>query len=142
MIYLVPSEGDFSDLSDILKRAQIPLITPASIRQMILETAGSPISIVAASNEQLLVLNRHATQLLEEVPSVVVGVPGLVYAGDWYTLASTFPPLDWSELEKKASKSGHTAHDLSAVEQRSVGSILSERPEESEPESDPTNLEV
>lgn len=48
-----------------------------------------------------------------------MGVPGLIYTGEWGAMASAFPMIDFSELESKLRKTGHTAHSLEDVSTRS-----------------------
>nr|QYF49734.1 MAG: hypothetical protein [Jiangsu sediment cysto-like virus 6] len=128
--YIVPNDGDFDILAATTKKAGVPLITPSSLREMILETDGVPLAIVGLGAEPLLILNRHAATLLSEVPTVVTSVPGLIYSGEWFTLASAFPAVDWTELERKLAKSGHTAFTTRDLQKRSVGSVANERLED------------
>jgi hypothetical protein len=128
-LYLVPGDGNFSELTAQLERAGMSLVTPKTLRELIVSSSSETSIVAAIRPESMLILNRHASELLEELPEVVIGVLGLIYASEWYSLASTFPPVDWSELVKKTSKSGHTARNLDDVETRGNGSLATSRPE-------------
>lgn len=128
-VYLVPNEGDFSAIEEVAKKAGVTLITPRNVRDFILESSDQTLVIAAVGPEILLVLNRHARQLVDELPSALIGVPNLLYSGEWFTLASTFVSIDWSEMEAKLSKSGHTAFNPEDHEARSVGAVIQEESE-------------
>lgn len=108
-LYLIPNVGDFSRLADQAARAKVPLLTPSTIRELILTSAGENTAIASVKAEDLLVLNKYAPTLMDEMPTIVMSVPGLIYSGEWMALASAFPSVDWMELERKISKSGHMA---------------------------------
>nr|QYF49689.1 MAG: hypothetical protein [Guangxi cysto-like virus 2] len=117
-IYIVPHVGDFDKISEISKRARVEVATVNTVREFILATHGKPIMIAAVSSRDLMILARYASTLLDEMPTVVISAPGLIYEGGWSTHATAFPPIDWTELEGKLSKSGTLAtnpDDLEAV---------------------------
>jgi len=109
-VYIVPDAGDFSEITEVSKKAGVEIISAQTIRQLIMETASKPIVISSIRGQDLLVLNRHAPTLIDELPTVVMSVPGIVYTGEWVSLASSFPAIDWTELASKLSKSGHLAN--------------------------------
>lgn len=120
-VYVIPNQGDFDTLLSMIKKASVPLITPGTVREFIIESTVAPVVVAAVSPEQLLVLTRHAQTLLDEVPFALISVPGPVYTGDWVTMASTFPPLDYTELERKLAKSGHVSMDTKSLSSRPTG---------------------
>nr|QYF49821.1 MAG: hypothetical protein 1 [Yunnan farmland cysto-like virus] len=117
-IYIIPSDGDFQQLTEVTTRAEVPLLTPQTLREFILATNGLSIAVVTMSAENMLVLSRHAATLVDEIPTVVMSVPGAAYTGEWMMLASYFPPMDWIELERKLKKSGHMATTPGSLEKR------------------------
>jgi hypothetical protein len=121
-IYIVPSNGDFSEIQEIASRAGVELFTPQTIREFILQTHDIPFAIVAMGPDDMLALSRHAATLVPEMPSVVASVPGLIYEGSWVSQATAFPSIDWSEMAKKMEKSGHLATTPEDLEKRDVGS--------------------
>lgn len=126
-LYLIPNVGDFSRLADQAARAKVPLLTPSTIRELILTSSGENTAIASVRAEDLLVLNRYAPTLMDEMPTIVMSVPGLVYSGEWMALASAFPSIDWVELERKISKSGHMATSPEDLPGRSTTPV-DERP--------------
>jgi hypothetical protein len=69
----------------------------------------------------LHVINRNAKQLITEMPSVVMAVPGMIYSAEWNIAASFYPIMDFTELESKIAKSGTIAHDVDQLEKRGGG---------------------
>lgn len=138
--YIVPQEGNFDALTELTQRAGVTQITPKALRELVIEDAQNSVLVGALNTEHILILNRYASQLLEEVPTVVIGVPGLAYSGEWYTLAASFPPIDWSEFEKKLAKSGSTAYTKEDLEVRSVSAPVREDEPEVE-NSDPIDVD-
>lgn len=108
-LYLLPPVFNDSEIQALTKRAGVAFANFASVRDIILADNGAPYVIGSVSAQDLLVLTRHASTLMSEVPSVVVAAPGFSYTGDWVSLASALPSLDWTELVQKLSRSGHTA---------------------------------
>lgn len=86
-----------------------------------METEGSPVVFASMQVKDLLVLNRHASTLVVELPSVVMSVPGLAYDGEWVSVAAALPSVDWKEIEKKVAKSGFLANTPDQLESRDRG---------------------
>lgn len=128
-IYVLPATGAFDEIIEVTQRAKVPLHTPSTLREFILSTATeeSPIQVATLTAEQILLLNRAAEQLLDQLPTVIVAAPGVFYQGDWMTTAASFPVIDWLELKSKLSKSGHTAYSRAALQSKDSG-ILVMRP--------------
>lgn len=121
-VYLLPLVTDPSEICEILQRAGLELHQFATVRDFILKTAeSSTVSVGTMRPQDLLVLNRHATTLVIELPSIVMSAPGVVYTGDWVSTASALPAVDWRELKDKLSKSGHTAYTPETLEARGQG---------------------
>jgi hypothetical protein len=122
-IYFVPTTGDHEKLIDLGSKAGIHVSFPATVRDFIIESAEHSHGIFAMTTESLMTLTRHAKQLLSEMPSVVLSVPGVVYTADWNIAATSFHPLDWSEIESKLSKTGLVAHEIDDLEKRDQGTM-------------------
>lgn len=120
-VYLLPSSGEFSEIVELAKKAQVEVVTPGSLRDFILSTEGKPLVIATLRDQDIQVLNRHSTTLVNELPTIVMGAPGPIYTGEWVTLASAFPAIDYSELKAKLSKSGHLATSPEDLEKRGKG---------------------
>lgn len=120
-IYIIPEGVDNKDLSDTLARFGAPLLRPARLRDFILETQGAALTVSTLSVADLMVLNRHAATLLDEVPTVVLSIPGALYTSEWMSVASALPAIDWIELGKKLQKSGHTANNVEQLGARARG---------------------
>lgn len=107
--YLIPDSGNFDELSERVKTAGATLITPQSVRELILNENDSTLVIAGVSAMDMMVISRHSDTLMAEMPSVVMSVPGIIYPGDWMSAAAIFPPMDFKEIEGKLLKSGTTA---------------------------------
>lgn len=120
MHYLVPAAGDFDPLLEVLKPAQVEFITPKTVREYMIGVHGKT-TVVAAVDEVILAfLSAHATQLLEEYPSRIISVPGLIENADnaWSRNGAVFPPVDWMTFSKNMAKSGTVAHTAEDAEKR------------------------
>lgn len=136
-IYLFPLGSDLGDITEITKKAGVSFESFATVRELILKSQGHPISLGMIGPQELLVINRHATTLLDEMPSVVMSAPGVLYTPDWMSLASAFPAVDWKEIQGKLSKSGHLATTPEQLEKRNLGANT--RPDDVPPVSKPMN---
>lgn len=125
MHYIIPDTGDFAEVQEIASRSQIPLLSPQTVREYILQTDGEHTAFVSMKAAELLVLMRHAATLLIDMPSVVMSAPGMIYTADWMSAVAVFPPLDWRTVEKSLAKSGTTAYDPEQAEKREVGAPIS-----------------
>lgn len=67
---------------------------------------------------ELMVLQRHMDTLLVEVPSVVTGVPGAFYSGEWNMFAGHLISEPYSSLEQQLSKSGFLSHTTDQAVER------------------------
>lgn len=122
-IYIIPAAGNPSDLFDAATRARVPVIQVKTVRDYILGTHEVPLAIIVVPTEVLLVLNRHASTLLSELPSAVFAVPGVIYDAGWNTYATAYPAVDASELMAKLSKSGRLANNPDELERQNEGSV-------------------
>lgn len=121
MIYLIPSVGDFKAVNEVVVTAGGTLATPQTVRELIIhDEMDVPFTVLAVTAEMLLVMNRFAKQVLKEMPYVVMSVPGAVYDGEWTSLASAFPPMDFHDLARNMSKSGHLANTPEQLQARDV----------------------
>lgn len=121
MIYIVPANGDATELTALTSRAQIPFVQPANVREFILGIEGVPLGVMAVNEETLLVLSRHAAQLMVELPSVLTSVPGLMYDQSWMAMGTYFPPTHWKTFSESNKRSGVTSHTPDVLESRRVG---------------------
>lgn len=123
MMYLIPRTGDLDSLIEMVKRARGVFISPVTIRDLILEESSSKsnVVVVAISAEQLSILTRYPAELLDDVPFAVHAIPGAVYDANWSNAATALPPLDYLELEKMLSKSGHTSFTVDQLEKKHTG---------------------
>lgn len=120
-IYLLPPGNDLVEITEVTKKAGVLFEQFGSLREMILAAQGNPICVGTLTPQDLLVLNRYARTLVEELPTVVMSAPGVIYTADWMSLASAFPAVDWKEILGKLSKSGHLATQPEQLEKRQLG---------------------
>lgn len=121
-VYLIPDQGDFEIIVDALKRVGATIVVPDSLRSFILATNEKPLCVSTLSIHDLRVLQRHASTLVDEVPSTLLNVPGLIYSYEWQTVcAGVFPAIDWPEFEKKVATSGTLAVTPGDMEKRDRG---------------------
>lgn len=117
--YIVPNTGDYAQLTELTSRVRLPFVIAENARDFIALEAQHDHSIIGVSASTMLTLTRNASELLSEVPSVLVSVPGAVYTADWMMLASSMVTMDWLEFEKKLSKSGHTVTNVEQMDRAS-----------------------
>jgi hypothetical protein len=122
-IYFVPTTGEHEKVIELGSKAGIHVSFPTTVRDFIIESSEHSHAIFGMTTESLMTLTRHAKQLLVEMPSVVMSVPGIVYTADWNIAATSFHPLDWTEIESKLSKTGLVAHEIDDLEKRDQGTM-------------------
>lgn len=127
-VYLLPPAIDPTEVVEVVKRAGVPFEQLNSIRELVLLEGRGPISVATIKAQDLLVLNRYARTLVEEIPTVVMSAPGFLYSGDWIGTASALPAVDWKEIQSKLSKSGHLALTPADLARRGQGAPEYEKP--------------
>lgn len=125
-IYIIPSTGNPEDLLTAASRARVPVIQVKTVREYILATHEVAMAIAIVPTEVLLILNRHASTLLSELPSAVFAVPGLIYDAGWNTYATAYPAVDAGELMSKLAKSGRLATDPQKLQDQDQGALISD----------------
>jgi len=125
-IYLTPDLGDHKELSDLTSKSGLYFSHPETVRQLLIEINDHAHAVFAVKPDILLILTRHAAHLLDEVPSVILSIPGLVYSAEWSIAATAFHGLDYVELRDKLAKSGVLAHSVVDLEKRDMGSLFSD----------------
>lgn len=123
-IYLLPPAISDKDIVEVTKKAGVPFEVFSSLRELIFAEDKGPIVIGTISAQDLLVLNRHASTLVTELPTVIMAAPGVAYTSDWISLASALPPMDWREMQTKLAKSGHLAVQPEQLEKRGLGGAV------------------
>lgn len=121
-VYLLPPAIEPDEITALCKKAGVPFEQFSTLREFVLRSADAPVVIATMRAQDLLILNRYADSLVTELPSVVMSAPGVAYTGDWVSLASALPALDWKEVVDKISKTGHTAYTPENLEKRDLGS--------------------
>lgn len=122
-IYLTPVAGEQDEIISLSSKAGIHYANPVTVRDFIIEANEHSHVIFGVTTEILMTLTRHANQLLSEMPSVVLAVPGLIYQADWNIAATAFHTLDYTEIQSKLSKSGLVAHVTEDLEKRNIGTM-------------------
>nr|QYF49749.1 MAG: hypothetical protein [Jiangsu sediment cysto-like virus 7]QYF49778.1 MAG: hypothetical protein [Jiangsu sediment cysto-like virus 8] len=117
-LYLVPSEGESSEIQDHLKRAGIPFYTPQTVREMILATEQDEFAVCTVSVSDLMTIGSNVKTLMKDLPTCIHGAPGFAYMGDWVTASTRLPAMDWKEMVEKTKKSGATGYTAEDVEKR------------------------
>lgn len=120
-VYIIPPSGTATELLEKCQRAGVPVLTPSTTREFILQTAEHPHAVAAVGPQILLILSRHANELLVDLPSMVMAVPGIIYEPAWVTMAAAFPIVDAHELEAKLAKSGVVSSDVNQLTARNRG---------------------
>lgn len=120
-IYIIPSNGDASAVTEATSRATIAYFHAATVREFILGVEGLPIAVVSVPEEVLLVLTRHASQFFVELPSVLTSAPGIMYDQSWMTMGTVLPPTHWKTFEEQTKRSGVLATTPEKAESRGVG---------------------
>lgn len=107
MIYLVPPLGDDKELSSRAKLSRLPLFVSDTVRDFLIMTSDSPHSVVRISASALELIGGYPQQLVQEMPTVITGVPGMTYELSWVTKASLLPGISWLQFSEMFAKSGH-----------------------------------
>ena len=118
-LYIVAESGDLSSLIEVLKRSQVEFLFGERIGKVLKAYDQQPVFVATVSEADMLLLNRYPDALLDELPTSLMSVPNMVYSGDWVTLASALPAMDWMEMESKLAKSGATAQTVEQLGERS-----------------------
>lgn len=129
MHYLIPNEGQMTEIVDLATRAKLPVVNVDTLRDFVLGTEESHGLLVIAP-EVLAIVARHPQLTLRDVPTVVINVPGVIYPVSWSSLSSTFPVIDWMQFTTVVQKSGHVVFDPDDAVPHQDGDLLSILPEE------------
>lgn len=134
LIYIIPPLVEKNaETEAILSRAGVHRVQVEHLHQMWRYIDVEGLTVVEMGPVALSILSRYASQLIEDLPVVVIGFPGAGYVPDWNTVAATYPSIRYAEFETKLLKAGHTAFDRKALESRAPmqtdhqGSTVSER---------------
>lgn len=111
MIYVVPTGTLSAESATILARSQVPVIGDGILGAKLIKAAAVAKAVLQVTEDELILLTRHAAHLLDEAPLVLVAVPGLVYPGPWMMTATRIHPVDWLTLEASLTKAGFIAND-------------------------------
>jgi hypothetical protein len=82
--------------------------------------------IVQLDPKHVALLSRHATELLPELPVMVMGTPGAVYSRDFEMFATSFMMEEWETFRRRLAKSGSLANTQEELEVRSNASTYSD----------------
>jgi hypothetical protein len=122
MLRIIPRDGDIKTISQLAGRAGLKLESPTTIRELILLIQEESNLIVMLDSITLMILTRSTDQFLLDAPHVIMGVPGLVYTGEWSSIAARLPTIDFLQLEEELKKSGHTLHSKESLSRHDKGS--------------------
>lgn len=117
-LYLLPEEGDYSEVASILSAAQIEFIVGEPIRHIIIKEDESNLVVATVTSHRLSLMQRYAAELFHELPTVVFNAPNLAYPGEWASVAAAIPAIDWMEFETKVSKPGAIARTPEQLQDR------------------------
>lgn len=120
-IYLLPPSSALEEVVSVLSKVGVKVQQFRTMRELILAEGSSPIVVGTLDAQGLLILNRYAPSLVRELPTIVMSAPGAIYTGEWVSLASALPAVDWTELAQKVAKSGHLALSPDDLPTRRVG---------------------
>lgn len=121
-IYVLPPSSSLEAVNEVLLKAGIKLASFAHLREYIVaEAAAGPITVATLTSQSLLILNRFASELVVDLPTIIMSAPGAVYTGEWVSLGSAFPSIDWLEFSRKTARSGHLALTPDTLTTRGVG---------------------
>lgn len=125
MHYLIPDTGNTDEIVAVTSRATIPLHNPKNIRDFILMTQTDPISVVAVSEDLMLILARHASSVFpNELPIVLNSVPGLLYQAGWASMGTAFPPEHFRNFAEATKRSGVLSTTSLDLESRGKGAMV------------------
>lgn len=117
-LLIVPPGTIAAEATSILTRSQVPIISDGILFKKLLKADGLAQAIISLTEDELTILARSASYLLEEAPHILTAVPGLVYPGPWMNVAARMHPMDWLTLESTLTKAGFMANDVDALGHR------------------------
>nr|QYF49783.1 MAG: hypothetical protein 1 [Jiangsu sediment cysto-like virus 9] len=121
-LFLIPSNGDIEDLKKTTDRVGVRIVTPRTLRELIVEsTSGDSVLVAAVTERQLSMMSRFPAELFDELPAVLLSAPGLFYDGAWMQMATAFPAEDYLQFARKAEKSGHVSFTVEDMEKKGFG---------------------
>lgn len=125
MHYLIPDTGNTAEIAELTSRATIPLHNPKNLRDFILMTQTDPISVIAVSEDLMLILSRHAASIFPvELPVVLNSVPGLLYQHGWASMSTAFPPAHFRDFAESTKRSGILSTNAADLESRGKGALV------------------
>lgn len=125
MLYLVPETGSLEEVIASTTRAQIPFHNPKTIRDLILVTHAEPLCVAAVSEEIMLLLSRFASSVFpDELPLVLMSVPGVLYQPGWASMATAFPPAHFRDFTEATKRSGVLSPTAEILESRGKGALV------------------
>jgi hypothetical protein len=129
-LYLTPPiTPEAREALEIITRSGVTLVHADKLYDLFktLNARDNSVVIVTLDTDNLLVLVRHITMLLDDIPSYISGIPGVQYPVEWMQIAATLYPVDWLEMEGKLAKSGLLSQKTDQVSTRSKVESISER---------------
>lgn len=124
MIYIFPPRREDNredEVKEIATRAGFPFVVAEKVFDLY-DLFNTPIAIVRMGEFQLETLNRNASEILPELPSVVTDGPNGYTSTDWRHATDAFPIVSWDQVVKQMLKSGKTATTPDQLEERSSNS--------------------
>lgn len=120
MIHIIPAGTISAEATSILARSEVPVITDGNLGAKLAKTIGVAISFIQVTEDELSLITRAASALLNDTVTVVTATPGLVYPGPWMMVGSRIHSIDWLVVEASLTKAGFTANANDTLSKRAV----------------------
>ncbi|AAG00443.1 P7 procapsid protein [Pseudomonas phage phi13] len=119
MLKLIPPFTDSKPaVLDTIDRSGATFVEVDKLYKLWPHVATGAIVIASITTEELALLQRFMSSLLQDVPTVITAVPGCFYSSEWNMLAAHLHSVPYSDLESQLLKSGFLSHTPAQAEAR------------------------
>lgn len=113
MILLIPTPSVIDESAlRVIMSAKVQVRVAETLRDFIKFSFDEGTQVIAIPADTLMLLVRHKTQLLHDLPYVLANLPGVAYPPSWMVFGSQLPLTDWIDLQQQLRKSGAVARSV------------------------------
>lgn len=122
-IYIAPEgTGESNEMEELAHKAGVPVVLVEKLFHLVQRT-DDPIIIARMKTNDVVVLMRHLSTLLPEIPTVLINAPGSRQSSEFMSVTASLPSIDWTELSSKLAKSGLLSQTTEQAEERNPATM-------------------